>query len=103
MTLSIVLAIRPTLLCIIASSRSASSAVMAPFQVVRRECLAPGPKSRWAKRSTSRRSVVSATSRTPSLKDESGFVYGFIGSADRQLKMLPNWLEQSTVLNLKRA
>jgi DNA primase len=37
------------------------------------------------------------------MKDDTGFVCGFIGFADGQLKMPPKWLEQSKVVKLKRA
>jgi hypothetical protein len=37
------------------------------------------------------------------MKDDTGFICGFIGFADGQLKMPPKWLEQSKVVKLKRA
>jgi DNA primase len=36
-------------------------------------------------------------------KDDTGFVCGFIGFANGELKMPPRWLEQSKVVKLKRA
>jgi DNA primase len=37
------------------------------------------------------------------MKDDTGFICGFIGYANRELKMPPKWLEQSKVVKLKRA
>ena len=37
------------------------------------------------------------------MKDDTGFIAGFIGFANGELKMPPRWLDQSKVVKLKRA
>jgi hypothetical protein len=37
------------------------------------------------------------------MKDDTGFIAGFIGYNTEGLKMPPKWLEQSKVIKLKRA